>query len=102
MKLLFTPHGDVLYTVLTARIIINIRVMGQQGMRTELHTNYYRGANQTVSDTPIQFIRRGGDRTTAFEESSTRYDGEVITDAHTIDRSTGAIQSNAVVGGLHR
>ena len=47
-------------------------------MKTELHTNYYRGATQTVSDTPMEFIENGRNTfhgTTTFEETSIRYEG---------------------------
>jgi len=64
---------DVLYSVLTARIVLNIRDVGRRGQETELHTGYGESRTQTM---PLRFLpgdEYPQDRTT-WSENSGKYE----------------------------
>jgi len=92
LKIVLTPLSEVLYTVLPARIILNMRLIGYQGVRTELHTNCYQ-EDMPPGSMPLQFmVSQGSDRTTTAEEYMTRHDDSaVIADDRTIDHGTNKV-----------
>jgi len=54
---MLTPLGNILYSVFTTRIVLNIQDVGNRGQQTELHTVYHEVDGSTL---PLQFMMTGG------------------------------------------
>jgi len=53
IKFLLDPLLDVLFSVLVARIFLNIRKAWSQGLHTELHTNYNDSLAFAIRSQPV-------------------------------------------------
>jgi len=69
LALLLTPFEYLLYSVLTIRIILNIREVASEGMQTEMHSIYH---EQPSVDIPLHFFPRGtlSDSEQSLQETS--------------------------------